>query len=352
MGNVQLENALKLAWDAYEAFSDDEAKNFFNIALTVDPDSTSAKVGKGCAVLRPFSLYEADKDSRQACAYWEQASRNADFSDSDRDWISRAALEYLARWKTEIEDIARMTERMDVETTDRDATDRDATDREESAPERNMRELALWLRGVTGIAGMSSHLVYLENAFAALDDMDSVGTELSDLKADLRKYLFFARHPYKATIRKAEGLLPARTDWDGQVHCGFAMFGVEKYECKGKLDIQKSGLKINDVKVTFTAEKDAVRLSIQNESSIRVEDPARIETLLRDACKVWNISSDSKSIQMKIGKEYRDGEVSGALEGIHGEIDGIVREGQKILDIVNENGGKQGLFASIFGKKK
>ena len=348
MNDVQLENALKLAWEAYAASREEEAVHFFNIALTVDPECSVAKIGKGCAILRPFALPEAIENARQVLALWQQASGDADFADAGRDLIARAALEFLAVWNDAVRELAEAAEA--AQETE-EAGEKENIENENGL-EQNQKEMASWLGAITDLNGMSENVGYLKDAMGFLDDVDPVATELSELRSELRKKLFFARHPYKATIIKAQAILPDRTDYDGKPQCGFAMFNLEKYECKGKIDVQKNGMKINDIRLLFTAEEDSVRLSIQNENSIRVEDPARIENQLKGICRIWEISSDNKSIMMKFKKEYVDGEVSGALDGIHGEMDGLLREGEKILDVVQENGGKQGLFASLFGKKK
>jgi hypothetical protein len=344
MSTDQLENALALARDAYEAFRWDEATSFYNIALTVDPGCAEAKIGKGCAILRPFSPEDAAVRARKALEFWREASVCAGFSGAGRDMIAKAAIERMALWLHSAMDRA--------EAGDTAGNTADDTADGNARSERIQKEIALWTGAVSGIAGMSENIGFLKNAMAVLEDAESPCDEISGLSEELGKKLFFAGHPYLSTIRKAEKILPERRDYDGRPQFGFPAFSRKKYECRGKIDIQREGLKINDIRLIFEAGEDSVLLSIQNETSIRVEDPEKIERLLGEICAIWRISSEAKSVTMKTGKEYRDGEVYGALDGIHAEMDGILREGEKILDLIAANGGKQGLFASIFGKKK
>ncbi|HQF74482.1 MAG TPA: hypothetical protein PK786_11390 [Treponemataceae bacterium] len=54
---------------------------------------------------------------------------------------------------------------------------------------------------------------------------------------------------------------------------------------------------------------------------------------------------------MSIVKKYLDKEVEPVLPEIQKQVDEIIAEGLTILEIIDSNGGKQGLFASMFGKK-
>jgi len=336
MGNAQLENALKLAWDAYDASNEEEAKSFFNQALTVDPENVEAKVGKGCAILIQFTLAAAVNDAQQAYAYWEQASKNPEFSDNHRSMISKAAIGFTLLWKNAAENHYRQFKEVD------------SAKNEWKQVQKN---IAIYLSNIVELNGMSDYASYLERAIEVTGGLGSMSMEISGLNVELKKKLFFAKHPYKEVIRKAEKILPNRNDYDGKPKFDFPMLSQKKYEFKGKIDVVKDNMKINDIRMNFLADEDAISLGITYDGSIRVEDPQKIESLLKPGCQIWSITSDKKTVLLKVSKEYSANIINDALDTIHKQIDDIISEGGFILQTIADNGGKQSLLGSLFGKK-
>lgn len=334
MGNEQFENAMRLAWDAYKANNEEEAKSFFNQALTINPASVEAKVGKACAILISFTLAAAVSDAQQAFSFWEQASKQADFSDQERKNICDSAIGFASGWRNGAEQHFRQFKEVDSAKSEWNQT---------------QKNIAIFLSNITGLSGMSDHVSFLEHSVELTGKM--TGMDITGINIEMKKMLFFAKHPFKKSIKLAEEVLPNRSDFDGNPKFGFGLMSTKKYEFKSKIDVVKGKLKINDVRLNFFADEESISLEVTYEGSIRVEDPAKVESLAKEKCKLWTIGSDKKSVTMSIVKKYLDKEVEPVLPEIQKQVDEIIAEGLTILEIIDSNGGKQGLFASMFGKK-
>ncbi len=336
--NAQMDNALKMAWDAYDASNEEEAKNFFNQALTIDPNSTIAKVGKGCSVLISFTLAQAASDAQQAYSYWEQASHNGDFSDNERSLISKSAIKFTELWKTASENHYKQFK------------DLDSSKNEWNQTRKN---IAIFLYNISTIGAMSEYSSYLEKTVQVISTINVLGSpgEISKIKTDIERLYFFAKHPFKNVIRKSEEVLLKRTDYDGNPKFDFSFFGNKKYEFKGKIDIIKDTLKINDLKVQCIADEESLSIVISYNGSLALKKIDDVYSALTTNCKKWKIEKDKDTLKYSINNTIINSNVLSYLDIIHSEIDEIKKEGELILTTINENGGKLSLLGSLFGKK-
>jgi len=336
----QFENAIKMAMSAYEASNEEEAKSFFNQALTINPNSTLAKVGKGAAVLISFSLAGAARDAGEAFTLWQQAEKNTDFGNTERDFITAATISFLKRWHQASEAHYKQFKDTDSASNDRD----------------QVREnLLVFLSNLSGLNGFDSHVPFLESAVKFLNDTDfGFSFKRTELCTKFEESLFIYKHQYKDSFVPALNIMKERKDWDGD-------FKVKKTSKKlsydGNIDIydSKRELKIDNLSVGFYAD-GTNNFSFHIEKTCSFAVGASNAPIIAEECKnvikEWRVSADGKKVELSCSINIKNDELVKKLPELNNQINAVVDDGKKILEIIAKNGGKLGLFASIFGGKK
>ena len=323
MSDQQYQNALKLAFDAYDAGNENEAVSFFNQALTIDPNSCLATTGKGAAVLLSFTLAGAATDASEAFTLWQRAANSPDYSSKEMDLISSACLGFCATWKKGAEHHFRQFK------------DTAGAKNDWALVKDNIKT---YVNNVSGLKGMNDHIGFIEGA---IDVLKSVIGILDASAQKLEQRLFVLKHKYRATIEKAMEVLPARNDYDGDCHIHQS---AKEVKIEGKIDIEVGKTKFNDIRVRFVANRDdSIELGFYYKDAPKLRQPDVVEKEL-SAITLWKIKRDKEKIEFLVSYELRNDDVAGALDSIQQTIDTYLVEGKKIVEIVEKNGGKKGLF--------
>lgn len=93
----EIENALKIATDAYKSNNLEECITFCNNVFMIDPDNENAKALKGAARLADFDLDNAYDIASEALNIWESITGDS-IDDDYKDIVIIAAFDFRDNW--------------------------------------------------------------------------------------------------------------------------------------------------------------------------------------------------------------------------------------------------------------